>query len=392
LEDQSLQQTLQKYVENKATPEEVRWLLAHFHTESEDELMKLVMKGFDLDQQDVPESNPDQAALDRVYNRLHENLGFTENKNGAIGFRRFRVMASVAAVLAGLAIGGYFILRQPVHVQQTVQNQHNDIAPGSNKAILTLANGQKIVLTGAKNGQIATQGQTVIQKTANGQVVYEPASLTPNTAITYNTISTPRGGQHWVTLSDGTKVLLNAASSLTYPVAFNGKERKVTLTGEAYFEVVHNDKQPFLVETKNETVQDIGTHFNINAYADEPVVRTTLLEGSIRVAHGAQAEILKPGQESVLKADELKVNDVDTEEAIAWKNGYFMFDSENIQPIMRMIARWYDVEVIYTGDIPTDKFGGSVSRFGNVSQVLDKLALTGRVHFKIEGRRIMVSN
>jgi len=298
-------------------------------------------------------------------------------------------IAAAASILIAVSAGGYFILHKKTTTQQLAQIQKQDILPGSNKAILTLANGQKVILTGAKNGQIAKQGLTLIQKKADGQLVYKATSAA--TAVVYNTMTTPRGGQYWVTLPDGSRVLLNAASSLTYPVAFNGNERKVTLMGEAYFEVIHNSKMPFRVVTKGETVEDIGTHFNINAYDDEPVVRTTLLEGGVRVAHNEQFEILKPGQEAVLKADELNVSDVDTEEAIAWKNGYFMFEDENIQPIMRKIARWYDVDVIYNGDLPTDKFWGTVSRFASVSEVLNKLALTDKVHFKIEGRRIMVS-
>jgi len=195
-----------------------------------------------------------------------------------------------------------------------------------------------------------------------------------------------------VVLSDGSKVWINSASSLRYPTAFTGNERKVELTGEAYFEVAHNPAKPFRVASRNQTVEVLGTHFNINAYDDEPAIKTTLLEGKVKVtAANNEVRFLQPGQQSALSTGAFTVSAVETDEAVAWKNGQFMFENDNIQYIMRTLSRWYDVDVEYSGAIPDDTFGGGTSRFKNVSEVLNVLQLTGKVHFKIEGRKIIVS-
>ncbi len=289
-------------------------------------------------------------------------------------------IAAAASILLFLSIGGYYIFhKQPVG--QTAYYK-NDIKPGNNGAILTLANGRKIVLEQTKAGKIIQQNGTDLRKAGDSLLVYQAAGAASTTVISYNTLETPKGKQYSVVLPDGSKVWLNAASVLKYPTTF-AKERLVELTGEAYFEVVHNSEMPFRVKTNNQIAEDIGTHFNINAYADEPSIKTTLLEGAVKV----NGILLSPGQQT----DGKRATTVNTEETMAWKNGYFMFEDENIQPIMRKIARWYNVDIVYTGDIPSDKFWGTVSRFGNVSQVLKKLELTKKVHFEIEGRRIMVS-
>jgi transmembrane sensor len=302
--------------------------------------------------------------------------------------------AAAAVVLAFLTMGGYMLLnKQPV--KKVAQIQHQDIAPGGNRAILTLANGQQISLTGSKNGRIAVQGQTAINKTADGQVVYH-AAVNQNliSAIAYNTISTPRGGQYWITLPDGSKVLLNAASSLKYPTSFTGKERKVELIGEAYFEVIHNKAQPFRVVAAGQTIEDIGTHFNINAYNDEPLIKTTLSEGRVKVSNEKHLAYLIPGQQAQIKGSDrnskIEIKEVDIDEALAWKNGEFVFEKENIHSIMRKLSRWYDIEPEYASNVSEVGFGGSVSRNKNISEVLKVLELTQAVHFKIEGRRIKI--
>jgi len=367
MDTEKAQEILAKQQQGTLTPEEQAILDSWYLSLSKNE--------GDLPQLDLVKK---EAA---VYNRVSQTI------NGRKTIRLWPRIAAAASIIFAISVGGYFMLYKKMPIQRAVQNQ--DIAPGSNKAILTLASGQKIILNGAKNGQIARQGQTIIQKTADGQVIYE-ADANESSAITLNTMTTPRGGQYWVTLPDGSKVLLNASSSLTYPVAFNGKERKVTLTGEAYFEIVHNRKIPFRVVTKGEIVEDIGTHFNINAYEDESLVRTTLLEGGINISSSSQTKILKPGQQAVLKGDQLKISDADTEDAIAWKNGRFIFDSENIQGIMRKLSRWYDVDINYQGEVPVQTFSGDISRFENISQVLELLEKTKSVHFSITGRRVTV--
>ena len=270
----------------------------------------------------------------------------------------------------------------------------NDIRPGGNRAVLTLANGKKIGLTDAKNTELAKESGISITKTADGQLIYKISEETPaENKESYNSIETPKGGQYELQLSDGTKVWLNAASSLKYPSGFGlAKERKVELTGEAYFEVASNKAVPFIVYQHNQVIEVLGTHFNINSYADEPVIRTTLLEGSIKLSQtgGARATILKPGQQAVLHDRQLKIKEVDPMESIGWKNGEFLFKDEDFHATMRKIARWYDVEIIYDASAPQDFIGGSLRR-RSISAALTLIELTGKVHFKIEGRRVTVT-
>lgn len=292
----------------------------------------------------------------------------------------------------------------------------NKVKIGGNKAILTLANGKKIVLSDAVNGKIAQQGNIRISKTADGQLVYTVAGSAENAAgkLAYNTIETPRGGQYQINLPDGSKVWLNAASSLRFPVRFNGDKRQVELSGEGYFEIKHiepvkGESVPFLVKTVlhmadrgGQTVEVLGTHFNINAYSDESAIKTTLLEGSVRVTASAVAgadkqtlgfKLLKPGQQSVLNSNELTVVKADTEAAIAWKNGSFRFNDESLESIMRKVSKWYDVDVIYQNEkLKTETFSGFTTRFANVSELLKTLELTDVVRFKIEGNKIIVTD
>ena len=302
-------------------------------------------------------------------------------------------IAAAASILLMLSAGGYFLLHKTSAVQQLAGNHVPDIAPGSNKAILTLANGHQIILTGAKNGQLVVQGNTIISKTADGQIVYN-SNAAASSETAYNTMSTPRGGQYHLTLADGTNVWLNALSSITYPMAFNGNERKVSITGEAFFEVKHNAAQPFRVIVKGETIEDLGTQFNINAYNDEPVVKTTLLQGSVRLTNGHAIAIMKPGQEAVTRSgsDYITVAQADTEQAVAWKNGSFIFNNEDLASIMRKVSQWYDVDIEYTaGANISEDYIGSMTRYTYVSQVLKVLEETGHAKFRIEGKKIVVS-
>jgi transmembrane sensor len=392
LEDQHLQQLLQKFVEDKATPAEIRLLLSHFHTTSEDELMKLIMAGFAIDQHSAPTVNPDQDVLDRVYNRLDQDIKHAKKEqNRDMPMRRRWNIAAAASIVLALSFGSYSLLHKP-----NVSEFKNDIAPGHNQATLTLANGQKIILTKHLSGQLAQQGSTLIGVDDKNEIAYTGSGTNSNAADTYNTLSTAVGEQspYPLVLADGTKVWLDAGSSITFPVAFAGKERSVKITGEAYFEVVHNDAQPFKVVAKDQVIEDIGTHFNVNAYDDEKVITTTLLEGAVKVSvPGAslQAQVmLKPGQKSVLKNNALDVANANIEEAIAWKNGYFRFENEGIQSIMRKLTRWYNIDVQYSGTIPDETFYATSSRYKNISEVLTMLQNTKGVHFKIEGRRVTV--
>jgi transmembrane sensor len=309
---------------------------------------------------------------------------------------------AAAAVLITVGIGAWFYFSNQ-GVDRATSQYANDVPPGGNDAVLTLADGSKISLTDADEGELLETSGVRIIKAADGQLVYsiDPAILKNQHTITFNTITTPRGGQYQVNLPDGTKVWLNAASSLKFPTTFTKlKERKVELSGEAYFEVSRNKQQPFKVIStiansyRAQEIEVLGTHFNISAYDDEPDTKTTLLEGSVNVSGRrgttSASMMLIPGQQAVLSNHQFKIQTADTEEAVAWKNGNFVFANERIESIMRKIARWYNVEVIYQGKITDNDFVGTVPRFKNVSEALTILELTKTVHFKVEGRRITV--
>lgn len=347
------------------------------------------------DQYSKPNSQQDE--LNRYHNQPH---GFQHEEGTRSGRRLYNWprVAAAAAILAVLSFGGYFLIRNTKQ-NALVVSAKNDIAPGKNSATLTLANGKQIVLNNAVNGQLASESGITISKSAQGELIYkaDPAKENAVNAGQLNTLETFKGEQYQVILPDGSHVWLNAASVLKYPVAFSRKERLVELTGEGYFEVAHQKSRPFRVKTAQQIVEVLGTHFNINAYQDEPVSRATLLEGSVRVTtpalerSAAGSLMLKPGEQSVLVGNQVNIVEANMEETIAWKNGYFMFESEKITSVMRKIARWYNVEVVYEGEVSSDQFGGTVSRFEKVSQVLKKLELTDKVHFKIEGRRVIVT-
>jgi transmembrane sensor len=272
----------------------------------------------------------------------------------------------------------------------------NDVLPGGNKATLRLSDGQVINLDSAANGSLATQGNAKIVKQADGQIIYTMEGKAA-TEVMYNTMSTPPGGQFRLKLPDGTDVWLNAASSITYPAAFTGKDRTVTITGEAYFEVAtlqlrSGQKMPFKVKINGSTeVEVLGTHFNVNAYADEPDIKTTLLEGSVKVSKDLASVILKPGEQTSVsqRSQPSQPIAVETDLVMAWKNGLFNFNKVSLQDVMKQIARWYDVEIVYQGEIKPKKFGGEIQRDLNLSEVLEGLKETG-IHFRIEGKKLIV--
>jgi len=390
LETQSLTQILQKFVENKASPEEVRWLFSHFHTESEDQLMKLIMDGFAIDQHDNQPADADHVALDRVYDRLQNHIGFADHKPIYKPGRKIWKFAVAASIIAVASFGGYFLLDR--HPESQTAYFKNDISPAHNRATLTLADGKKIILTKGLSGQLAQQAKTSIG--INGQSAITYTSTGNTGTIAYNTLSTATGEQspYPLILADGSKVWLDARSSITFPVAFSGKQRVVKITGEAYFEVFHDNARPFKVIVKNQTVEDIGTHFNISAFDDDKAITTTLLEGAVKVIVPAAPAgvLLKPGQQAVLNGSTLQLANADVEESMAWKNGYFRFNNEDIQSIMLKLSRWYNIDVAYDGAITTEKFYATSSRSKNISEVLNLLQKTKGVHFKIEGRRVTV--
>lgn len=298
--------------------------------------------------------------------------------------------AAAAAVLAIMIGFGYYTYQFRGNSEGAMASQ--DILPGGNKAVLILGNGSRISLTDAKNGDIASQAGIKISKTADGKLVYALKDADYANSSLSNTIETPVGGQYQVILPDGTMVVLNTSSSITFPTSFATKnERKVTLKGEAYFEVAKNKEKPFKVITALQEVTVLGTHFNINAYQDEALTLTTLLEGSVKVTNTNKAtKYLEPGEQSALNEEAFSVKAVDVESAVSWQNGTFSFENESVEAVMRKIARWYNIEVIYKGDFSKVKLLGSVSRNKKLSEVLRVIQLSRKVKFKVEGRRVTV--
>lgn len=300
-----------------------------------------------------------------------------------------RIAAAVSIVVVMAAGIWFYTSSLKLNHQSQIVNQ-NDIAPGSNKAILTLKDGRQILLSHAKTGltvdasKIAYNDGTEVNKKTHS---YQGKVL----------LSTPRGGTYQVILSDGTRIWLNAASKIEFPATFSGQQRQVTISGEAYLEVAKDKAHPFIVKTRGQEIEVLGTHFNVNSYADEVHVKTTLLEGSVRVSpSGADGDgktvVLKPNEQAVLTGSALQVEQAEPERAVAWKNGLFMFEKEDLGSIMRKISRWYNVSIEYEEESLKHKnFGGTVSRFDRVSKVLRMLELTGEVRFKIEGQKITVT-
>lgn len=319
-----------------------------------------------------------------------------ENRPAKIRTILWRRIAVAASIVFVLGLGAYFAFfnkgkRQDEIVK--VQEPAKDVkAPETNRAMIKLADGRTVYLDSANNGELALQGNIKLVKLDNGQIAYQTAGGEIVKELQYNTLSNPRGSKVIdMTFSDGSRVWLNAGSSVTYPIAFVGNERKVTITGEAYFEIAHDASKPFRVSKGETRIEVLGTHFNVNAYDDEDAVRVTLLEGSVKVSNDQSSLTIKPNQQAVVKnnqAIELNKN-VNIEEVMAWKNGLFQFGEASIEEVMRQVARWYDVEVVYESK-PTEHFRGEISRSAEASKVLKMLEATEAVHFRIEGKKIFV--
>lgn len=302
----------------------------------------------------------------------------------------WRTWTSVAAaVILLLCVGIYFWHNRPTTSPVVETKPSPTVAPGRQGAILTLADGRQVTLDSLPNGVVAIQNGSRAA-VVDGQLAYHPGSqTTPN--ITYNTITTPRGRQYQLILTDGTKVWLNAASRIVFPTAFGEKERKVTIDGEAYFEVARNTAKPFKVNAGSTDVEVLGTSFNINAYKDEHDTRTTLLDGSVKI-YGANANVvLKPGQQAITD-QQLKVeSDVNTDQVIAWKNGLFYFNSTGIATVMQQLSRWYDIDVRYEGRVPDIRITGKMDKGLNLNEIMEFLTKM-EVKCRLLGRTVVVSN
>ena len=306
-------------------------------------------------------------------------------------------IAAAATVLVALSFGFWLYKEKPHTEQLSLRVKKMEITPGVSKAILVLSNGAKIDLQAAQTGNIANQAGAVVSKQADGKIDYRnagSAAIQPGNENELNTLYVPKGGQYQLTLPDGTHVWLNAASSLTYPVAFKGKERRVKLTGEAYFEVAKNPDKPFHVNVGGkQTVEVLGTHFDIKAYDDDSDIRTTLLEGSVKVSCKNSDVIIRPGQMAINNLKEpLTIRNADLDEVMGWKNGLFVFNDERIEDVLKIAARWYDVDVEYHTDAGQKKLRGIVSKYKNITELLDNITITSGIHYKIEGRRVILMN
>jgi ferric-dicitrate binding protein FerR (iron transport regulator) len=341
----------------------------------------------------VSHTSDEQQAV-QVWNKIDQKIQempLERKSSGVVSMRKWWI---AAAIFLLIATGGYLFWprdEEPTMTKTTASPiPKNDIAPGTNKATLTLADGRRIALDSNNIGAISKQGNvTIIQ--LDGKLSYHTTNATQNkTEVVYNTITTPKGGQYQLVLADGSKVWLNAASSLRFPTFFIGNERKVELDGEGYFEIAHNESMPFLVEKGDTKVQVLGTHFNINAYDDEDDIKVTLLEGSIRVSQGNFQKVLIPGQQAQIRAGIQIVNDVNIDKVMAWKNGWFEFDETDLSAIMRQVSRWYDVIIIYEGTLSDQEFGGRISKNLPMSAILTMLESSGVKGFRLEGKKLFV--
>ncbi|MES2827909.1 MAG: FecR domain-containing protein [Bacteroidota bacterium] len=326
-------------------------------------------------------------SLTDIKSKMLNNINFQIDQKKNL-LRIWTKVSAAAVLLVCISVGLHFYSNQ----NQPVEVVSNMIKPGGNGAILTLANGSQVALTKAKNGQVATQGQMLVNKLEDGKIVYQESSETSGSVIepAINTLSTPRGNKFKLILPDGTLAWLNAASSITFPTVFRGKERHVSIIGEVYFEVAHNAAVPFRVTSGELNIEVLGTHFNVSAYADEPFAKTTLLEGSVKIVSGKSKAIIKPGEQAVTGRQGLRIIPTDVHQETAWLNGNFQFENNDITSVMRQLSRWYDVRVIYESNVPNVHYTGIVPQRAEIVEVLNMLTKTGNTRFKVDKKEITV--
>lgn len=372
--DKKIVSLLKKYGKGKLNPDE-----------------KAVLESWYLKQAESSSNELSDAELDKNLALIRRNLMLKQEPVPKFNWQRVAVAASLLILSA---FGAHFILHKKDRAD-TAKIAKKDASPGKNRATLILSNGKKIILGDASNGQLVNDAGVSINKTQSGEIIYKANAAPGNDTVKtgFNTLTTAKGEQYQLILPDGSHVWLNAASAVKYPVVFDKKERTVELNGEAYFEVAHKPESPFKVKTRRQEVEVLGTHFNIYAYDDESITRTTLVEGSVKVSAFTSHNtiVIKPGQQSLVDDYNLKVETVDTDDALAWKNGYFEFNDESLESIMKKVGRWYNLDVEYSNNTAKNQlFSGSVSRYKNVSQVIKTLELTNAAHFKIENNKILV--
>ena len=400
MSNKSFDQLQHGYVNNQLTSEELARFLELIqqdeYAEKLQEFIEQLLVSGSL------ESQADQDRAGNIFRNIINQAGNEEiaRQGSIISLKQkstrfaFLRLAAAAAFIGVILLGAYLWFnkdRKKELVKTERKNPYkNDLPPGGDKALLTLADGSVIVLDDKQNGPLGQQGNTKLVK-LNGKINYNAAGTASN-QVFYNTISTPRGGQFQIALPDGSQVWLNAASSLRFPTSFTGKERRVEISGQAYFEIARNESMPFIVKVHQAEVQVIGTRFDVMAYDDEGSVKTTLLEGAVKFVNNERTNILEPGQQTqLLKNGEVKlVKGVDLDNVVAWKKGIFHFQGDDIRTVLRQLSRWYEVDVVYTKKVD-ELFYAEIPRNTKLSDVLRVLELTGKVHFEIEGKKIMVT-
>jgi hypothetical protein len=360
---------------------------------------QLLQDAFNSDKEAPLSLTPERSAViqENIF-RIGSMHQPAEKKNTAVVLplkKRNTLWWAAAAVI--ILTGSVLFFNRPSRPDSITKQDNASpvqvISPGKDGAILTLADGRKIVLDSLNNGLVAMQSGAKVEL-ENGQLLYKKEA-TDDEVIAYNTISTPRGRQFQLLLPDGSRVWMNAASTLRFPTKFTTKERRVELTGEAYFEIAKASEQngfaPFIAAVNDMDVKVLGTHFNIKGYSDEPQIKTTLLEGAVSINKpGIQTVRLAPGQQAVVAANQgIEVHETDTEEQVAWINNIFHFNNEEITSVMKQVERWYNVEVVFQS-LPTKHFTGMISRKSDVESLLKKLEMTGGMHFRMEGRKIIL--
>ncbi len=385
---------LKRYLDNTITTAEAETLFMWLKDASleNDKEIEAIMAAFYKNAYEEGTKQPEPTRRENL-DKLLKAINTTEEKAITPVRRLYKKwwMAAAAVVLL-LGIAGYFTLfnkKQPV--AEIAATLPKDIAaPQTNKATITLSNGQVILLDSLNNGKLTMQGNVQVIKNSNGDVVYTVTG--DESTIAYNTLYNPKGSTvQNLTLSDGTKVWLNSETSLKYPIAFVGNERKVEITGEAYFEVARDTKRKFMVSANETTTEVFGTHFNVNSYTDNGFVKVTLLEGSVGVSKENSAVKIVPGEQAVVVNNQPVTvsNNVDLQEVMAWKEGMFKFKETTIEPLMQQIARWYDVDIAYEGKVH-NHFVVTIPRTVSIMNVFKILEETGNVHFKVEGRKVTV--
>jgi len=372
--------------------EDRRWLLEYLDTQEQEELHQLMETHYQADSAAAP-PNPPEAA--RLLTLIHEKIQQKRTRPRLFSLKEYRWQKLAVAAVLLLIAGKIFLPVPPAKKTKVGSGQPagyvHDLPPGRSNAVLTLADGSTITLDSAANGGLAQQGNTRVIK-LNGQIAYKnTGSQEAGDAPMFNTISTAKGNQYQLILPDGSKVWLNAGSSMRFPTSFKGKERRVEITGEAYFEIAKNPSMPFKIQVGSGEIDVLGTHFNVNAYADEPTVKTTLLEGAVAVKKETGVQVLEPGQQAAFSPQggiTLSKN-VDVARETAWKDGFFWFDNTDIHSLMRQVSRWYDVEVTFKGNIEEDGFTGKIPRNVPLSKMLTILEQY-ELHFTIEGKKIIV--